>query len=138
MLLLEQVHSESERLQVMHPEPVPNETEWVWKGADHWVGLVRITDSDGRVYTRHRNADEVQYQVSGTRLLISANGVVEMKPGTFVHLPVGVAYASIVSGDSRHLATVSRYKLDSVYEGATDSEKWSLEQIDEYRKRAFA
>src|SRR5690606_38575926 len=57
MLLLEQVHSESERLQVMHPEPVPNETEWVWKGADHWVGLVRITDSDGRVYTRHRNAD---------------------------------------------------------------------------------
>lgn len=133
-LLLEQAYSEVERLQVMHPEPASNQTDWVWKGQDHWVGLARINDADGRLYTRHRNADEVQYQVSGTRLLISANGVVEMKPGTFVHLPVGVAHANIVSGDSVHVTTVTRHKLDCVYEGAFDSEKWSLEQIEAYRQ----
>ncbi|MFT4232630.1 MAG: hypothetical protein QM606_07650 [Leucobacter sp.] len=137
-LLLEQVHSETERLGVMHPNPAPGQTDWVWKGEDHWIGLARLTDSDGRVYTRHRNADEVQYQVSGTRLLVSANGVVEMRPGTFVHLPVGVACASIVSGDSTHVSTISRYKLDCVYEGATASEKWSLEQIEAYRDGLFS
>lgn len=49
----------------------------------------------------------MQYQVEGVRLLISANGVVEMTPGTFVHLPVGVAFASIVSGTSTHVTTLS-------------------------------
>lgn len=134
-LLLEQGHHESQRLQVLHPDAAGSETAWVWQGPDHWVGLTSLTDSDGRTYTRHRNVDEVQYQVEGTRLLISANGVVEMTPGTFVHLPVGVAFASIVSGTSTHVTTLSRSALESVYDGATDSATWTPEQIDAYREQ---
>jgi len=134
-LLLEQGYQESERLQVLHPEPSGNETAWVWKGPAHWIGMTSVTDSDGRTYTRHRNVDEVQYQIEGTRLLISANGVVEMTPGTFVHLPVGVAFASIVSGTSTHLTTLSQGALESVYDGATDSATWTVEEIDAYRER---
>ena len=134
-LLLEQGHSETERLQVLHPEPSGNETDWVWQGPDHWIGLTSVTDSDGRTYTRHRNVDEVQYQVTGTRLLISANGVVELTPGTFVHLPVGVAYASIVAGTSTHVTTLCRGALECVYDKAAESASWTPEEIDAYRER---
>ena len=137
-LLLEQGHHETERLQVMHPEPTGNETAWVWQGPDHWIGLTSITDSDGRTYTRHRNVDEVQYQVDGTRLLVSANGVVEMTPGTFVHLPVGVAYTSIVTGSSTHVTTLSRGALECVYDDATESTAWTAEEVDAYRNRVAA
>ena len=132
-LLLEQADSETERLQVIRTDPAIGTTDWVWKGPHHWVGMTAVEDADGRTYSRHRNADEVQYQVEGTRLLVSANGVVEMTPGTFVHLPVGVAHTSISQGPSRHITTVSRHKFDSAYQGATESTKWSFEQIDAYR-----
>ncbi|MFB2587032.1 hypothetical protein [Herbiconiux liukaitaii] len=136
--ILEQFHAEEERLQVMNPEPEVNSTVWIWKGETNWVGLTNVTDDDGRTYRRHRNLDEVQYQISGTRLLISANGVVEMTPGTFVHLPVGVAFASITSGSSNHITTVTTGKLDSVWDGATESTQWSQAEIEDYRARTFA
>lgn len=134
-LLLEQAYSETDRLRVLHPESSGNGTAWVWQGPDHWIGLTSTTDTDGRTYTRHRNVDEVQYQVDGTRLLVSANGVVEMTPGTFVHLPVGVAFASIVAGTSTHVTTLSRGALECVYDGATESATWTAEEIDAFRER---
>ena len=132
-LLLQQANLEDERLQVMHPDPAGNQTQWVWKGADHWIGLTSISGADGRTYTRHRNVEEVQYQVEGTRLLISANGVVEMTPGTFVHLPVGVAHASITAGESRHVTTVTRARLGCVWADATQSTRWSAQEIEDHR-----
>jgi uncharacterized cupin superfamily protein len=137
-LLLEQANTESERLQVMSPQPTENSTEWIWLGAQHRIGITDVTNTDGRVYTRHRNADEIQYQIEGTRLLLSANGVVEMTPGTFVHIPVGVAYASVVTGASRHITTVTTGKFESSYEGATQSTQWTLEEIEAYRLKAEA
>jgi uncharacterized cupin superfamily protein len=133
MLILEQANVETDRLAVMKPDPQENSTEWAWKGPDHWIGITSTGRNDGRTYTRHRNADEVQYQIEGTRLLISANGVVEMTPGTFVHIPVGVAFASVTTGGSRHVTTISRFKLESVYEGATESTQWSADEIENYR-----
>ena len=137
-LLLEQADVESDRLQVMHPEVSGDTTEWVWQSDEHWIGITAADHSDGRTYTRHRNADELQYQIDGTRLLVSANGVVEMVPGTFVHLPVGVAFTSIATGPSRHIVTVSRHKLECAYDGATDSAKWSFADIEAYRDRTLA
>lgn len=136
-LLLEQANSETERLNVMAPTAQTNSTVWVWEGASHKVGLTDVTDSDGRTYIRHRNVDEVQYQIEGTRLLLSANGVVELTPGTFVHIPVGVAHASIVSGSSKHVTTVTTGKFESNYEGVSHSTKWSLEEIEAYRTKLF-
>ena len=134
-LILEQAERESERLQVMRPQPAPNSTQWVFSDPDHLVGITSVEDADGRTYARHRNADEIQYQVSGTRLLITPNGVVEMSPGTFVHVPVGVAWASIVAGPSQHLTTVSRLKLNLAYTDGTTSEKWEQGDIEAYRTK---
>ena len=132
-LLLQQAEHEAWRLQVMHPQPAGNETAWVFQGADHLVGVTSVTNSDGRVYTRHRNADEVQYQVEGTRLLVSPNGVVEMTPGTWVRIPVGVAYASVAAGESTHVTTVSRNRLACRYADATQSQPWDVAKVEEYR-----
>lgn len=137
-LILEQAGRETERLQVMHPDPVGNETRWVFSDPDHLVGVTSVQDADGRTYTRHRNADEIQYQVSGTRLLITPNGVVEMTPGTFVHVPVGVAHASIVTGTSRHVTTVSRPRLELAWTRGTTSERWELGDIEAYRAKVAA
>ena len=137
-LLLEQANLETERLAVMAPDVPANTTAWIWSGPAHAVGMTDVTDSDGRTYTRHRNVDEVQYQVEGTRLLISANGVVEMTPGTFTHIPVGVAHASIASGRSRHITTVTTGKLQCVWQGAGLSTQWSVEEIDAYREKVGA
>ena len=132
-LLLQQAEHESWRLQVMHPRPSGNETTWVFQGSDHLVGVTTVVDSDGRTYTRHRNADEVQYQAEGTRLLISPNGVVGMTPGTWVRIPVGVAYASVVAGESTHVTTVSRNRLTCRYADVTESEPWDVATIEEHR-----
>lgn len=132
-LILEQAHVETDRLQVLSSAAKTNETTWVWRGDQHAIGVTDVTDSDGTVYRRHRNADEVQYQIEGTRLLISANGVVELQPGSFVHIPVGVAFASIVRGSSRHITTVTTGKLDCVWERAEESTQWGFERIAEYR-----
>lgn len=137
-MILEQAYSEPDRLNVLSSDVATNETQWIWQGANHAIGMTNITDSDGTSYTRRRNVDEVQYQVEGTRLLISANGIVEMTPGTFTHIPVGVAYASIVHGASKHITTVTTGKLDCVWAEAQDSEQWDAARIDEYRTRAFA
>ena len=136
-LLLEQAGIETDRLQVMHPEPIGASTVWVWQSDEHWIGITATDATAGRTYTRHRNADEVQYQIAGTRLLVSANGVVEMTPGTFVHLPVGVAFTSICPGSSRYITTVSKHKLECVYEGAGESTRWDLAQIEAYRDRSL-
>ena len=138
-LLLEQGnHEDSSRLNVMTSDVAPSKTTWIFWGADHGVGVTHMSNSDGRVYTRHRNVEEIQYQIEGTRLLVSANGVVEMTPGTFVHLPIGVAHTSIVTGDSKHLTTVTTDKLACVWTDAQQSTKWSLEDIEAYRNKSFA
>ncbi len=138
LLILEQGYTEAERLNVLSSNVAANDTQWIWRGEKHAIGITGITDSDGTVYTRRRNVDEVQYQVEGTRLLISANGVVEMTPGTFTHIPVGVACASIVHGTSKHITTVTTGKLDCVWDAAHESEQWTAERIDAYRAQALS
>lgn len=134
-LILEQANEETGRLRVLSSQVQENSTQWIWQGTEHAIGITSIADSEGTVYTRRRNVDEIQYQIEGTRLLVSANGVVEMTPGTFVHIPVGVAYTSIVQGPSRHITTVTTGKLDCVWGEATQSTKWTHEEISSYRAR---
>lgn len=136
-LILEQANDEAERLRVLSSDVAANDISWIWRGTHHAIGVTSIVDGDGTTYIRHRNADEVQYQIEGTRLLVSANGVVEMTPGTFTHIPVGVAYTSIVSGASKHITTVTTGKLDCVWPDAVDSSKWEFEEIEAYRSRAL-
>jgi uncharacterized cupin superfamily protein len=82
-------------------------TEWMYQTKHVWIGHVRLNGADGKVYHRHRQADEIQYQVSGTRTLVSQHGVVELEPGDFVCIPRGCAFTSIARAESVHICTLS-------------------------------
>jgi uncharacterized cupin superfamily protein len=64
---------------------------WVYENED-----VRVEhqDMNGRQPFYHRNTevDEISYQVTGPRQLITEIGSVELEPGDFVNIPVGVAH----------------------------------------------
>ena len=55
---------------------------------------IELQDMNGRQPFYHRNVsvDEMSYQVTGPRMLITELGTVNLEPGDFVRIPVGVAH----------------------------------------------
>ena len=73
--------------------------------------------------TRTLDADEIQYQISGTRTLFSQRGVVTLGPGDFVRIPLGIAHASVVDDESAtHLSLLSHRELSQVAESTRFAE----------------
>ncbi|MFC6879033.1 MULTISPECIES: hypothetical protein [Actinomadura] len=112
-LLLDQVHAERDRLRVLRASGDTG-TTWLYRSAHLRLGVVRLRSADGRAYVRTLDADEIQYQVSGRRTLVSQRGVVELGPGDFVRVPLGVAHTSFVSGGSEHIRLLSDRELPQV------------------------
>ncbi|NRQ32176.1 hypothetical protein HII36_10055 [Nonomuraea sp. NN258] len=102
-VLLEQVHRESDRIRVQRAD----RTAWLYRSADILLGKVVADSSDGLVYTRNRDADEVHYQISGHRTLVTQRGTLELEPGDFVRIPVGVAFTSIHDTRNEYLRLAS-------------------------------
>jgi uncharacterized cupin superfamily protein len=82
----------------VHPE-----SEWLFQTARVWIGTTRLKDDIGGIYHRHRKADAIHCQISGTRILITQRGTVELQPGDFISIPKGCAYTSVCSGESFHI-----------------------------------
>lgn len=113
-LILEDAHSHNDRLSVVrldedapHDDARPTQPRWIWSDDFTRVGVVDYGRTPGLVYVRHSDADEVQYQVSGKRVLATQHGVVNIEPGDFVRIPVGVAFTTISDLPGRYLATIS-------------------------------
>jgi mannose-6-phosphate isomerase-like protein (cupin superfamily) len=138
-LILEDALSHNERLAVVRPSSEastgdgPRNIEWIWTGASSSIGMVNSGVSAGLDYIRHRNADEIQYQASGHRLLVTQHGVVEVVPGDFARIPIGVAFTSISTEPNRYIATVSYHRLPRVYEASRESELWSAQDVESRR-----
>lgn len=131
-LILEQVHAEDERLGVVRPVDTPG-TTFLWRGPVSSVAVVDLDTDPGLTYTRHRNADEIQYQVSGTRVLVTQHGCVEIGPGDLVRVPIGVAATSITAGRSRHIATLSLHRLPRVHAADRIARWWSAAEVERAR-----
>ncbi|MFC0038905.1 cupin domain-containing protein [Actinomadura rayongensis] len=120
-LLLDQVHREKERLNVLRAAEGAG-TTWLYRSDGFRLGVVRLAASDGTVYRRTLDADEVQYQISGTRTLISQRGIVDLGPGDFVRIPQGLAHTSVTSGDAEHIVLLSGRDLPQVAATARTAE----------------
>ncbi|WNV88948.1 hypothetical protein [Umezawaea sp. Da 62-37] len=116
-LLLDRVHVERERMRVFAKATTPGVT-WLYGSGSFRLGSVLLPPSDGRAYRRTLDADEVQYQVSGRRTLVSQRGVVELGPGDFVRVPLGVAHTSFSTGPTEHLVVLADRELVQVGETA--------------------
>ncbi|NUT31713.1 MAG: hypothetical protein HOV79_01435 [Hamadaea sp.] len=110
--LLEQVYAEEDRLQVLRGSD--DGVNWLYRSSCFRLATVRLPAADGRVYRRTLDADEIQYQISGHRTLVSQRGIVDLGPGDFVRIPLGVAHTSISGADTEHIALYSDRELPQV------------------------
>jgi hypothetical protein len=89
-------------LRVLQAEGKQGGTEWTYKAKDVWVGSTKVTSGDPIVYRRHRQAEEIQCQILGTRTLITQRGLIELEPGEF-NVPDGVAFTDTTPSESTHI-----------------------------------
>jgi uncharacterized cupin superfamily protein len=92
------------------------QTAWLYQTPRILIGQVMAEASDGRRYRRHLDADEIQYQVSGARTLVTQRGAVELAPGDFVRVPRGVAFTGLHSEPSTHLVVATAESMPQVAE----------------------
>lgn len=126
--LLEQVHAEKERLQVLTGSDEPG-TTWLYRSAGFRLGTVRVRPAGVRTYRRTLDADEVQYQISGRRTLISQRGIVDLGPGDFVRIPLGIAHTSVCGEESEHIALFSDRELPQIAETTRTAEPYTPERL---------
>ena len=82
-----------------------------------------------RRYRRTLDADEIQYQVRGHRTLVTQRGVVELGPGDFVRIPLGLAHASVVSEPGEYVVLLSHRELPQVAETTRTAEQYTKDQL---------
>jgi ethanolamine utilization protein EutQ (cupin superfamily) len=126
--LLEQVHAEKERLSVLTGTDDLGMT-WLYRSAGFHLGSVRLRSEGQRVYRRTLDADEIQYQISGRRTLVSQRGIVELGPGDFVRIPLGIAYTSVCAEASEHIALFSDRELPQIAETTRTAEPYTPERL---------
>ncbi|MFI2238392.1 hypothetical protein [Streptomyces chrestomyceticus] len=133
--LLRQVHREEERLQVLTGAQEPGLT-WLYSGAGFRLGTVRLQPGGRRTYRRTLDADEIQYQISGRRTLVSQRGIVDLGPGDCVRIPLGIAHADVGDETSRHIALFSDRELPQVAETTRTAEPYTPERLERTYQRA--
>ncbi|QKG18805.1 hypothetical protein [Actinomadura verrucosospora] len=130
--LLEQAEDETDRIQVLRPGDASG-TTWLYRSSHVLIGRTAAESSDGRVYRRIRNAEEIQYQISGRRTLVTQRGTVLLEPGDFVKVPVGIAFTSIHHEPSAHLTVASAREVPQVSEATRTAERLPAAEIEALR-----
>jgi ethanolamine utilization protein EutQ (cupin superfamily) len=115
--LLEQVYQEKARLAVLRGDGAPG-TTWLYRGQHLRLGIAVAPASDGRVYQRLLDADEIQYQVRGRRVVVTQRGLVELGPGDFLRIPLGIAHTSVAPENTEYLRLLCDRDLPQI--AATD------------------
>jgi uncharacterized cupin superfamily protein len=126
--LLQQVHAEDRRMTVLRADP-DRTTTWLYGTERIRIGFVNTTPGSARRYRRRLDADEIQYQVSGRRTLISQRGLVDLEPGDFVRVPLGVAHASATTEPGHYLSLLSHRELPQVAETTRESQAYAPERL---------
>ncbi|MDT0306614.1 hypothetical protein RM780_06520 [Streptomyces sp. DSM 44917] len=132
-LLLGHADRVAERIRLQRPDEDAEGTTWLYGSRDLLIGRADAAFSDGRTYTRHRNATEIQYQISGTRTLVTQRGSLHLEPGDFVSIPVGIAFTSIHGGPSRHIVLASAREVPRVADATKKGEPITAAEADALR-----
>ncbi|WP_194820507.1 hypothetical protein [Nocardia sp. XZ_19_385] len=128
-LLLDQVHNEKERIQVLRGTS-GNATTWLYATDQFRLGIHHDPAAQvSRRYRRLLDGDTVHYQVSGTRTLISQRGIVALEPGDFVHIPLGVAYTSVNDEPGQYITLLSHRELPQVADTTRTADPYSPERL---------
>ncbi|WP_433566738.1 hypothetical protein ACQP1O_16985 [Nocardia sp. CA-151230] len=127
--LLEQVHAEDRRMRVLRADP-SRDTTWLYGAERFRLGAVITAPSSVRRYRRTLDADEIQYQARGHRTLISQRGIVDLEPGDFVRIPLGIAHSSVTTEPGEYVRLLSHRELPQVADTARTADAYSAERLN--------
>lgn len=113
-MLIDAARAAQTRIQILHPQAAAQGVQWLYRNEHICLGRHARASDQGTVYVRHRDADEIQYQVAGHRTLVTQRGAIRLVPGDFVCIPRGVAFTSIHGAPSEHLILASRSSVPQV------------------------
>ena len=131
--LLERVHEDKDRLQVLRAAEVPG-ISWLYASASARLGVSRLTDAaTGERYRRTLDADEIQYQISGQRTVLTQRGLVQLQPGDFLRIPLGIAHADLCAGPVEYLVLQADRELPQIADTARSAQPYSAEHLTELR-----
>jgi quercetin dioxygenase-like cupin family protein len=125
--LLDQVYRVDARMRVLRAGR--DGVTWLY-GTDHVrLGMVAVKPGGERRYRRTLDADEIQYQARGHRTLITQRGVLELGPGDFVRIPLGLAHAGVVSEPGEYVVLLSHRELPQVAETTRTANQYTSDHL---------
>ncbi|WP_063005828.1 hypothetical protein [Nocardia salmonicida] len=128
--LLDQAKQENDRMPVLTVADVPG-TSWLYEADQFRMGTTTFAPESGvsRRYRRMLDADEIQYQISGVRTLLTQRGIVELGPGDFVRIPLGIAHTTVGHEAGSYISLLSHRELPQVAETSRTAHTYSPERL---------
>ncbi|KZB83037.1 hypothetical protein [Amycolatopsis regifaucium] len=133
--LLDQVHVEHRRIGVL-TAGTGGASTWLYGTGSTRLGITATTPGGERRYRRLLDADEIQYQARGRRILITQRGIVTLEPGDFVRIPLGIAHTSVTTDASDHLTLLSHRELPQVAETTRLADTYTPELLETLTQEA--
>ncbi|KAJ5896574.1 uncharacterized protein N7473_005973 [Penicillium subrubescens] len=112
----------------------PQNPEWLYKSATVWIGNVSLDKTDGTVYHRHRRADAIQYQLEGSRTLVTQRGTIELHPGDYICIPKGCAYTNISKSQCQYVVILTSEVAPVKAPYSKAASETTLEKVEAIRK----
>jgi quercetin dioxygenase-like cupin family protein len=128
-LLLHHVRGVDARMSVL--KPAARGATWLYRAEHILLGTVAAEPGGERRYLRTLDADEIQYQIRGQRTVLTQRGVVELAPGDFLRIPLGVAHASSVREPGEYIRLLSHLTLPQVAETARIAQRYTPRLLTE-------
>ena len=135
-MLIDAALSAQARIQVLHPYEYTPSVQWLYRNDEICLGREARSFSKGNLYVKHRDAEEIQYQVKGSRTLVTQRGTIHLEPGDFVCIPRGVAFTSIHLEPSEHIVLASVTSIPQVAKATKHGTRPSVEEIEALRQQA--
>lgn len=126
---------EDKLISILRPtEASKGDIEWKYKSKHVWIGHTELSKSTGTPkYRRHRRAEEIQCQISGTRTVITQRGIITLEPGDFISIPNGVAFTDHVTDNSTHITVLTFNKAEAKGDIVKRAKPATTEAIAELR-----
>jgi quercetin dioxygenase-like cupin family protein len=129
-VLLDRVDHEDDRIPVLSVPKALGST-WLYQAEQFRMRTTTFgVDQDAvRRYRRTLDADEIQYQISGRRTLLTQRGIVELEPGDFVRVPLGIAHAAVGQEPGSYISVLSHRELPQIADTARTAQPCSPENL---------
>ncbi|WP_433566717.1 hypothetical protein ACQP1O_16860 [Nocardia sp. CA-151230] len=82
------------------------------------------------------DGDEIQYQTRGHRTLLTQRGIVDLGPGDFIRIPLGIAHADVGDESSEYISLLSYHELPQVADTSHTGEPYSTARLDAIYSKA--